>query len=82
MVPANRQPRRVILTRLLLAFGVIWALVSVGKELPFQVSYFNEWAGGRQGGEFHLRGSSFDWTHPQFRQQPAQPATEPPTRPR
>jgi len=41
--------------------GAVWALVSVGKTSPYQLAYFNEAAGGPDGGYRWLVDSNLDW---------------------
>ncbi|MCA9043437.1 MAG: hypothetical protein KDA69_03905, partial [Planctomycetaceae bacterium] len=41
--------------------AALWVMVSVSLSWPYQLSYFNEGAGGTRDGHKHMLGSSFDW---------------------
>lgn len=43
--------------------AALWVMVSVSLSWPYQLSYFNEGAGGTRDGHKHMLGSSFDWGH-------------------
>lgn len=52
---------REFLFRLGVLLLVLWLVLSLSYSYPFQLSYFNELAGGSAGGGKHLSGSSYDW---------------------
>jgi hypothetical protein len=43
------------------AAALLWSVGSSLAVYPHSLSYFNEWAGGPQGGHAHLLGSNLDW---------------------
>jgi hypothetical protein len=53
---ASRRP-----ARLLAAGCLLWAVLSSARVYPNGISFFNEWAGGAEGGWRYLADSNLDW---------------------